>query len=291
MAYILLGRGKSSSCGGFLIREDFVLTAAHCQAQEYHVIIGAHNIEENETSQKVINVKKAFPHPLSKNFENDIMLLKLIKPVVLNREVAVIPLRSRSVAPGTVCSVAGWGKVNQSKSSSNSILQEVNVTVQNYEQCRSTWGGQYDDRKICAGRPDHGTCKLERNASLNSQVGIAPLPQEEHKVKVGSSCWLAGWGATDPDGYNSSSTLKAVELTVVRDLCKQNWRRQFNEFKICASRPMAGGCKGDSGAPLVCKGVVEGVLSSGGMPCGFYPSMFTRVSVYLDWIAGILVNN
>ncbi|XP_066551490.1 duodenase-1 [Amia ocellicauda] len=166
MAYILLGRGKSSSCGGFLIREDFVLTAAHCQAQEYHVIIGAHNIEENETSQKVINVKKAFPHPLSKNFENDIMLLKLIKPVVLNREVAVIPLRSRSVAPGTVCSVAGWGKVNQSKSSSNSILQEVNVTVQNYEQCRSTWGGQYDDRKICAGRPDHGTCKGDSGGPL-----------------------------------------------------------------------------------------------------------------------------
>ncbi|XP_066551489.1 granzyme B [Amia ocellicauda] len=210
-AFLLVKRGQGSfNCGGSLIREDFILTAAHCNGNNITAILGAQNVNDNENSQQIIKVVKKFPFPsyCRKGLNDDIMLLK-----------------------------------------------------------------------------------LERNASLNSQVGIAPLPQEEHKVKVGSSCWLAGWGATDPDGYNSSSTLKAVELTVVRDLCKQNWRRQFNEFKICASRPMAGGCKGDSGAPLVCKGVVEGVLSSGGMPCGFYPSMFTRVSVYLDWIAGILVNN
>ncbi|XP_068390744.1 granzyme B-like isoform X2 [Eschrichtius robustus] len=65
-------------CGGFLIREDFVLTAAHCWGSSLNVTLGAHNIKVRERTQQVIPVRKAIPHPdyNKKNYSNDIMLLK-----------------------------------------------------------------------------------------------------------------------------------------------------------------------------------------------------------------------
>ncbi|XP_068847212.1 granzyme B-like isoform X3 [Capricornis sumatraensis] len=83
-------------CGGFLVREDFVLTAAHCHGSSIKVTLGAHNIKQQERTQQVIGVRRAICHPEynPKNFSNDIMLLKLerkakktsaVKPLSLPR--------------------------------------------------------------------------------------------------------------------------------------------------------------------------------------------------------------
>ncbi|XP_054988698.1 granzyme B-like isoform X2 [Sorex araneus] len=65
-------------CGGFLIRKDVVLTAAHCHGSTINVTLGAHNIQHKEDSQQVILMSKAIPHPDydARIFSNDIMLLK-----------------------------------------------------------------------------------------------------------------------------------------------------------------------------------------------------------------------
>ncbi|XP_060149584.1 granzyme B-like isoform X2 [Globicephala melas] len=79
-------------CGGFLIREDFVLTAAHCWGSSVNVTLGAHNIKDRERTQQVIPVRRAIPHPgyNEKNYSNDIMLLKLERKV--KQTAAVRPL-------------------------------------------------------------------------------------------------------------------------------------------------------------------------------------------------------
>ncbi|XP_076401169.1 granzyme F-like isoform X2 [Peromyscus maniculatus bairdii] len=94
MAFVtFLNDGNMMFCGGFLVRDNFVLTAAHCLGSSMRVTLGAHNIETKEETQQIIPVAEAIPHPdyNAENWSNDIMLLKLERKAI--RTNAVRPLR------------------------------------------------------------------------------------------------------------------------------------------------------------------------------------------------------
>ncbi|KAK1338739.1 hypothetical protein QTO34_019397 [Cnephaeus nilssonii] len=76
MAFLRIRISDRKRCGGFLVREDFVLTAAHCWGRSITVILGAHNIKKRERTQQVIPVKTAIRHPNYHPKVNDIMLLQ-----------------------------------------------------------------------------------------------------------------------------------------------------------------------------------------------------------------------
>ncbi|XP_037359060.1 granzyme B(G,H)-like [Talpa occidentalis] len=147
---------KKCGCGGFLIREDFVLTAAHCNVSSMNVTLGAHDITKQERTQQVIPVKRAIPHPNYNNTThvNDIMLLQLERKAKKNKAVNILRLpRARDrVRPGQVCSVAGWGRNRQKEFSDK--LQEVKLTIQEDQECKQCYPDHYDNRiQLCAGDP------------------------------------------------------------------------------------------------------------------------------------------
>ncbi|XP_074838180.1 mast cell protease 1A-like [Carettochelys insculpta] len=140
MAYLEIRRGnKNIACGGFLVSKNFVLTAAHCNGASITVLLGAHNINKQEQSQQWIRVRRAIPHWKynDETLNNDIMLLQLERAVALNGNISLIPLPTsgQQVRPGTVCSVAGWGRRSSSNNDTSPTLLEVDLKVQDSEAC------------------------------------------------------------------------------------------------------------------------------------------------------------
>uniref|UniRef100_A0A8C7A3R2 Peptidase S1 domain-containing protein n=1 Tax=Neovison vison TaxID=452646 RepID=A0A8C7A3R2_NEOVI len=138
MAFLQI-QNPNKTCGGFLGHEDFVLTAAHCKGR---VILGSHNIKEQERTQQVIPVRKAIHHSdyNPKYVFNDTMLLQLEK-AHLTAQVSPLslPKRSAQVWPGMVCSVAGWGCLSMNSTSGAWKLHEVELEVQRNKQCISCY--------------------------------------------------------------------------------------------------------------------------------------------------------
>ncbi|XP_074928211.1 duodenase-1-like [Chelonoidis abingdonii] len=140
MAHLAIQRKEITYiCRGFLVLENFVLTATHCNGDKIIVSLGAHNIKQQEQSQQNIPVRCRIPHPKynRKTHKNDIILLQLKHKAELNEQVRLIPLplAHQRVQPGTVCSVAGWGRTNALSEVLPRTLQEVDLKVLDDEAC------------------------------------------------------------------------------------------------------------------------------------------------------------
>ncbi|XP_060031246.1 granzyme B(G,H)-like [Erinaceus europaeus] len=148
-------RASECFCGGFLIREDVVLTAAHCNQRSITVILGAHNIRKSESTQQVIPVSRAISH-LNYNahsFANDIMLLKLERKAKLTSAVQTLRLPSpgAQLRPGQVCNVAGWGRTTGCNRKHPDTLQEVDLTMLEDFQCQYYYKSYNKTTQLCAG--------------------------------------------------------------------------------------------------------------------------------------------
>ncbi|XP_038136685.1 granzyme G-like [Cyprinodon tularosa] len=121
-------------CGGFLIRDDFVMTAANCQAKSHKVFLGLHKYTGNYEKG---SVKRAFLHENynEQYYLNDIMLLKLSEKAEITKNVQPIALADKedSSLPNS-CTVSGWGKTSENSLLSDTLM-EASVTLVDNELC------------------------------------------------------------------------------------------------------------------------------------------------------------
>ncbi|XP_053556641.1 mast cell protease 8 [Bombina bombina] len=156
MAYITYSNedGDTLVCGGFLIRKDLVMTAAHCFGRNTRVSLGLHSVgERNEQNTFSVLIYYRHSNYDSNTHESDIMILQIKRPVHLNDAIQIIglPAKNKRVAVGTTCNVAGWGKIRNDMVSL--VLMEVNVTVVNRRKCQEILNISISDSMMCAGTP------------------------------------------------------------------------------------------------------------------------------------------
>uniref|UniRef100_A0A8C2JLS6 trypsin n=1 Tax=Cyprinus carpio TaxID=7962 RepID=A0A8C2JLS6_CYPCA len=150
---------RQHRCGGMLIRDDYVLTLGHCldTTTKLEVVLGAHNISQNEDSQQIIQVDKYIRHPQYMNDHRtyDIMLLKLKTKAMRNEFVDVIelPKNNKNIPDHVECSIAGWGMTKPGGRESD-VLREVSLKLQDSFECKHKWKNYFDTEKMICSQSD-----------------------------------------------------------------------------------------------------------------------------------------
>ncbi|KAK7877971.1 hypothetical protein WMY93_031373 [Mugilogobius chulae] len=123
--------------------------------------------------------------------------------------------------------------------------------------------------------------KLQVPVWLNSYISIVILPRQDAMRTPGSMCRASGWGSTQPGVNTISTTLQTVKLPIVDpNQCNStvSYSGAITDRMLCAGYR-------DSGGPLVCDGLLYGIVSWGsGCAIPQYPGVYTSVSKYRVWI-------
>ncbi|XP_014486729.1 PREDICTED: chymotrypsin-2-like [Dinoponera quadriceps] len=139
-------------------------------------------------------------------------------------------------------------------------------------------------------RNDIALLKVKTPFVTSADISHIPLPPKGHVVNAEDVAVVSGWGRLWESGPTTEK-LQRVNIQIAdQDSCKRKYNAMgynVHATQVCAYDPTTskGSCNGDSGGPLTVGGKLVGLVSwAYGCASTNYPTVYTRVVSFLDWI-------
>merc|ERR1719167_1106767 len=218
--------GSRPFCGGTLISNQHVLTAAHCtagsSASGISVLLGEHRIDDSSFNRVPLSKITDHPNYNNGNLDNDFSILTLATPVEFSNTVApaCLPTSGANDYAGVLATVSGWGTLS-SGGNQPTVLNEVDVTVQSNADCKSAYGSSsITDNMICAADAGKDSCQGDSGGPL-----VAPASNGRYEL-IGVVSWGYGCAMAQYPGVYARVT------------AQMNWIQSNTvgtQFSSCAS--------------------------------------------------------
>jgi secreted trypsin-like serine protease len=207
--YIATSQGQFL-CGGFILNEHYIGTAAHCVDSVFTEPLSIRAIEDDLDLDQQPNLYNVSAHVLAIHplynpdfIERgyDIAILRTLTPIKIGGNIQPIALATTLPAEGDALFVAGYGTTEQDETG---VLLWVQLPYVSQDTCAAEWGEEFGATVICAGGiPGQDSCQGDSGGALFSATDINN-PSDAKVVGIvsfGDVC-----GSTLPGAYTSIPT-------------------------------------------------------------------------------------